>query len=290
MARRHQSRSTVPCPKCRRIVHTGDTFCSFCGESLQVQCPTCGQWTKSNHNHCPDCGSSLKGGLSYEQQQNLSALRAQRQAIIAERTLGQQRLEELYAQRQRAYLRAFVVAGLLLCAVAIVVNLFEGLTSTITGMIVLVAAAWIFRFVIPGFVGALWSVCSWAFPEIRPIRQAITEQERSLRDLQQAAHEVKGKIAVLRKQEASKPTPQAVDFVPDEESEPEEEDDVVDGDEKEEVSKPLPQATDLAPAEKVEDVADDDKEASPEEEAPQAADLPLRKTSRKRSMRARRKK
>jgi len=195
-----------PCPACGQQVRTVHTWCGYCGQQLQIRCPRCQVWTLFGYQVCPECGVALHAayhGLTTEQELQLAALQHQLQATKAEQTLCQEHLSELSAQRRRAYLRVALVLGSLLLLGGCVVNLFQGLTSTFVGVVVLIALTWLFRFALPGMVRALWNACRRALPEIEPLRQAIAEEERSLRDLEQSACEIQAHIAALHAVDSS---------------------------------------------------------------------------------------
>jgi rRNA maturation protein Nop10 len=195
-----------PCPACGKQVRKVHAWCGYCGQQLQIRCPRCQVWTLFGHQVCPECGVALHAayhGLTTEQEGQRAALQHQLQVIKAEQTLCQDHLSEISAQRRRAYLRVALVLSLLLGGCVGVVNLFQKMTSTIGGVIVLIALAWMFRFILPGMARALWRMVRWALPEIEPLRHALAEEERALRDLEQSACEIQAHIAALRAVDSS---------------------------------------------------------------------------------------
>lgn len=198
----HQSKSydVKPCPACGKHVKRIHAYCGYCGQQLQIQCPRCQVWTLFGHQVCPECGVALHvayRGLTTEQEGQLQALKRQHQAIDAECKRVRDHRADLSVELRSASLRMVLVLSLLLGGCVVVINLFQGLTSTFVGVIALIALAWMFRFMLPGMARSLWRMVRWALPEIEPLRHALAEEKRSLRDLEHSACEIRAHIATL---------------------------------------------------------------------------------------------
>ena len=62
MAEQAQNLGPFRCPKCGTTTSADCSFCSVCGEALDIECPECGATWRFIYNYtfCPSCGAKVK--------------------------------------------------------------------------------------------------------------------------------------------------------------------------------------------------------------------------------------
>jgi hypothetical protein len=61
------SSGMISCPKCKRELPDGASFCDSCGHQIKVTCPNCGTFVKEDSVFCLKCGKRVRGQTSIEE-------------------------------------------------------------------------------------------------------------------------------------------------------------------------------------------------------------------------------